>query len=304
MNDDIERGPEQHVQSVLQGESLSLTSGNEEPPGTLNERIGKEIIETEQQGLEAITPSEGPDDIKRSLKNKILGGTVLGLAFAAIAFEQTPANESIRISQGFDLLNKTGSPLAVGAYVAGLTLAIETAASYLTATGFHYEKERTQKVINWFKKLKPEDHKEEVDQEDKNPSKTRQAIVNGSISLGLGSAVLLAKERFVNPKREFSDDIKTATKSSVFIAGFSGAIGSLVAYGASRPEKNEGDFVDQLTIAAADWKVWATIFGSAYLVDRNKDRIKTALGKSKHGILTLTKKPKEKMQKLLESKKS
>lgn len=245
------------------GKHFDSSNSTELQPGQNGEIIGD------------LTP-----DNNDNLRDKIIGKAVILSAAAAIAFEQTPANESLRVSQGFEVLKQTGSSLAVGIYVAGITLAIEFSASSLTAAGYHYEGNNIQKIIDKFKKVVPT---KEDKPEPKKPSKAKELIVDSSLALAFGAAVLVAKKRTLNPGRNFSDDIKTGIKASAGIASISGLVGTGVAIMDKGVEKiGAGKQSEAFTDLAADWKVWGAFFGSLYLLDKNSDRFKRAARKIKN----------------------
>lgn len=206
-----------------------------------------------------------------TLKRNIIGGIAIAAAVAAFIFEQSPANEALRTTAAFNVLDDTESPFISGSAVAGITMAIEMGSSTLAAAGFHFEKERMQKFINKFKKPDSEGGHiiDSEDQETK--SKSKEIFFDTGTALGFGAAIVIARKRFIDTERTFKDDILTGTKASAVIAGVSGLIGYLATGGVDNADKIGLEKPAEVFVKyATDWKVWAAVFGSLYIAGKTK----------------------------------
>lgn len=213
---------------------------------------------------------QGLPENGKSLKANIIGGLAITAAVAAFIFEQSPANEALRTTAAFNVLDDTASPFAAGSAVAGITMAIEMGSSTLAAAGFHFEKERMQTFINKFKKSDPED--EQITTEPKkSENNAKEIFLDTGTALGFGAAIVIARKRFVDTERTFKDDILTGAKASAVIAGVSGFIGYLATGGVDNADKVGLEKPAEVFVNyATDWKVWAAVFGSLYVVGKTK----------------------------------
>lgn len=218
---------------------------------------------------------QGLSENAKSLGANIIGGLAITAAVAAFIFEQSPANEALRTTAAFNVLDDTASPFAAGSAVAGITMAIEMGSSTLAAAGFHFEKERMQKFINKFKKPDSEDGQIIDAEEQKTKSKSKELFLDTGTALGFGAAIVIARKRFVDSERTFKDDILTGAKASAVIAGVSGFIGYLATGGVDNADKIGLEKPAEVFVNyATDWKVWAAVFGSAYVATNAKSWIK------------------------------
>ena len=98
-----------------------------------------------QQTYDIVEPEESSSRLSRLPRTaRSIGGTVLPLcAGLSYLFSQSPLNETIRVHEGFKMLMHTGNPVAVGAVVAGITVAIEAIPSIFVALSLNKDEGRT-----------------------------------------------------------------------------------------------------------------------------------------------------------------
>jgi hypothetical protein len=180
---------------------------------------------------------------------------VVGLAIAAIAFEQSPANEAIRANIAFRTLDQTGNSLTVGAVVAALTLLIEGIPALLIALGLHSNPGLLHRLMD---RLGVDvDAATERDAPQRSVGST---LTDAGIALGIGAGLVIVRRRWTTPVRTLADDLRTGAWACVLVAAVSGVIGFLLAGGISyaadvgleRPAELIVDY-------AADWRFWLVV---------------------------------------------
>src|SRR5690606_7427317 len=70
---------------------------------------------------------------------RIMGVGLLAGSIAALAFEQSPGNEALRINRATHIIEQEGTPLDVAIDVAGVTMAIELGTSALIIAGLNQD---------------------------------------------------------------------------------------------------------------------------------------------------------------------
>lgn len=176
----------------------------------------------------------------RSLMRRIYNATVVTAAGGSLVFEQSPANEAIRVNAGLDVLQNTGSAPMVGLTIFGITAAIEGISSGLITAGLHTEGGLVQKMKDKMQKNNNPEHIEPELQKIGGRSylgKLANAGANVGIALGLGAGLVTVKEHVADPAPTIKKDAITSAKATGVVSTVSGGIGYLAAGGISNAEK-------------------------------------------------------------------
>ncbi len=250
-----------------------------------------EIERSIESSNDLITPNPTGEEalIERSsdsIRRKIIGGAIVGLATAALFVEQSPLNESVRIPPAAAVFRSTGSELKTGGVVGALTLGIEIPTSILVSAGLNYERDRIRKVVNRFKGADTGYSKKDETPKDYG---LRDIVTDTSIAFGLGPSVLVAKRHIQNPERTFKSNVKTGVKASVAVSALAASIGGISAVLLKQAD-NLGAFkkpAEYFVDYATDWKFWIGVVGSIQVLSyaRNKLRGKRRRMSSKDEIL-------------------
>jgi hypothetical protein len=187
----------------------------------------------------------------------------MAVAVGSVAFEQSPGNEAVRVNLATQVLEATQNEYAVGAAVAGITMAIEGGASLLIASGLHQEQTNTLKRYLMSKKRFRKYMETDEDAEANN--QLLQKVGNVGLALGVGPGIVMAKKHLKEKEPEFKRDVKRGLGWSALGATVSGGIGWLVGGGFQYAEKVGLEtpaeyFVDYAT----DWKFWGILFAGGY----------------------------------------
>lgn len=197
---------------------------------------------------------------KQSKVMRTLGAITVVSALASLGFEQSPANEALRTAVGANVLEDTGSALAVGGVVGGVTMGIEGGSSALIALGLHQEKDAVRRLVNRFKK-EADDDPIDVDKP-KGPGKVADKVTDTGIALGIGAGLVVTKRHLQEAEPTLKKDLVTALGASAVVATVSGAIGYLAGGGINHAEtvgleEQAEFFIDYAT----DWKFWMGVVG-------------------------------------------
>lgn len=190
-----------------------------------------------------------------SRRDKILGGALLAAAIGSLVFEQSPANEALRVSAGLDVLKATSNELAVGGVVAAITYGIEMGSSGLIAAGLNSRLKSLRRFSTFvherlFKK-RPQDE-----------SKTADRITDMGIAIGIGAGLVAVKHHVQNEQPSLKKDLSVANKASLLVAGVSGSIGVLAAGGIEHAEKvGLGTPAEYFVDYGTDWRFWVGVIG-------------------------------------------
>lgn len=213
------------------------------------------------------TETNPSSKLSRTTKAKIASGLLIGATFGALAFEQSPGNESVRATAALEVLENTLDPLAAGGMVAGLTVVIEGATGTLIAAGLNREKRYIDPKLDRFKdKLSGEKNKDEDtelldDSEIKVKRLTKKiatSLTDTGITCTIGPGMVVARRHLQEPnERTFEKDMKSLAGYTSVGAGVSGLIGYLATGGVKHADKVGLEvpaeyFVDYAT----DWKFW------------------------------------------------
>lgn len=175
------------------------------------------------------------------------------VAIAMLVFQQSPANEMLRVYLGLSALQATANAFIVIAVVFFVTLVIEFVTGILVAlalnkstTGLARLKRRINKLLHINAKKK-----------DKGFDLSTDIL----LSLAIGSVGVVMRRYYAQTKRTLSKDVQVIIKSSLFIAAFScfiaaiASIGILYAasFGAFAPA------AETLVSLLADWKTYVVL---------------------------------------------
>lgn len=185
---------------------------------------------------------------------------VIVSALAALAFEQSPANEALRTSAGLGVLARTGNELLVGAVVAAITVVIEGASSVLIALGLRDERGVVGRMTERLRSRVADGPDDALDPS--RAARVRATMTDAGIALGVGSGLVVVRYRLRRGRRSLGADLATAAKATMVVAVVSGLIGVLAgggiehasAVGLGTPARY---FVDYAT----DWRFWCVVLG-------------------------------------------
>ena len=186
---------------------------------------------------------------------------VIAGALASLAFEQSPANEALRTSVGFGVLDRTHSELVVGAVVAGITVGIEGISSVLIAIGLRDERGVVGRLADRLRARIAERSGEPG--EATQAARFRSMITDAGIALGVGAGLVVVRRRLQIGRRSLGADLATAAKATLVVAVVSGLIGVLASGGVEHAaavglETPARWFVD----FATDWRFWFALLGA------------------------------------------
>lgn len=228
-------------------------------------------------------------------RGRLFGGALIAATGAALLFEQSPGNESVRATAAFNVLEDTEDPLAAGLMVAGLTVAIEGVTGGLIGAGLNREKDRLQPKLERFRKniiKEPEPIEESetlVDPNKRQRGKVARALgravtkvtttttkvatklTDTGITCTVGPGMVVLRRHFQEDERSMRKDMKTLTGYTAVGAGVSGGIGYLATGGVEHADKVGLEtpaeyFVDYAT----DWKFWTALLAGGYGIKYTK----------------------------------
>jgi len=188
-------------------------------------------------------------------RDRILGGLLLAAAGASLVFEQSPANEALRVSAGLNVLKSTMNELAVGGVVGAITYGIEMGSSGLISAGLNSRLKSLRRFSGWI-------HDKLFNNTKKTDTKTTDKITDMGIALGVGAGLVTAKHHFQDAEPSLKKDLITSAKASTLVAGFSGGVAVLAAGGIARAEKiGLGKPAEYVVKYGTDWKFWLGVVG-------------------------------------------
>lgn len=178
-----------------------------------------------------------------SLAMKVYNAAIVTAASASLVFEQSPANEALRINAGLDVLKSTGSATAVGLTIFGITAVIEGVSSGLITAGLHSNGGTVQKLKN--RMQRKSDESGILDEKDstqicssRSLAKTIASIgTDTGIALGLGAGLVTVRHHVSDPEPTIKKDILTSAKATMLVSSVSGGIGYLAGGGIANAEK-------------------------------------------------------------------
>lgn len=227
------------------------------------------MTELNEQVMVKLAEISGPPLPERGWFRRTGAAFLVAAAGGSLVFEQSPANEALRVNIGLDVLESTQSSVAVGATIAAVTAGIEMGSSTLITLGLHSEGGAVTKLKDKIRKknqdIDPEYNTEDMTKPDKTVSKVANAAANVGIALGLGAGLVTVKEHMRDPEPSMSKDFATSAKATGIVAAVSGGIGYLAAGGISHAEGTFAErpaemFVDYGT----DTKFWMGALAAGY----------------------------------------
>ena len=237
---------------------------------SVNESIQPVSIFPTSEAMLASPCSETVAENDHKWRDRILGGALLVAAGAALIFEQSPANEALRLSVGLDVLKSTQNELAVGGVVAAITYGIEMGSSGLIAAGLNSRLKSLRRFSTFV-------HERLFKKSTQTESKTGDKITDMGIALGIGAGLVAAKHHVQNKQPSLKKDLAVANKASLIVAGVSGTIGVLAAGGIEHAENvGLGTPAEYVVKYGTDWKFWlgvvAAIQGGTWVKNKVMNR--------------------------------
>lgn len=179
---------------------------------------------------------------------------VVVLSIAALAFEQSPANEAVRANVAFRALDHTGNAVVVGIVVFAITLVIEGVPGGLIAAGLHLNTDLVRRL------MRRDRHVDHAAPDERRRGGIGSMLTDVGIALGVGAGLVVVRRRWADPRRTFREDLRTCAWACMVVAVVSGIIGFLVAggiryaddVGLERPAELVVDY-------ATDWKFWLVV---------------------------------------------
>ncbi len=175
------------------------------------------------------------------------------LSVAALAFEQSPANEALRANVAFRVLDETGDAIAVGFTVLAITLPIEGIPALLIAAGLHLNPDLLRRLMR----------KRALDDLPADPAShrdVRSTLTDVGIALGVGAGLVVVRRRWADPARSFADDIRSGAWACAVVAVVSGFIGHLVAGGIENAARIGLERPAEIVVDyATDWRFWTVV---------------------------------------------
>lgn len=206
-----------------------------------------------------------------SAERRWLSRTVVVLSIAALAFEQSPANEAVRANLAFRALDHTGNAVVVGAVVFAITLVIEGVPGGLIAAGLHLNPGLLRRL------MRRDRHGDDATPEPARRGGIGSTLTDVGIALGVGAGLVVVRRRWATPTRTLRDDLRTGAWACMVVAVVSGIIGFLVAggiryaddVGLGRPAELVVDY-------ATDWRFWLVVVvavqGGSWIAGRVRRR--------------------------------
>lgn len=205
-------------------------------------------------------------DSKSSAWRRSSNAIILTAAGGSVVFEQSPLNEALRVNVALDVLQGTGSSLAVGATVFGITAAIEGVSSGLITAGLHAEGEGVKKLKDRLKGKKNK-NQETVSEAKKVGFLGKMANFGSdvAVSLGLGAGIVTAKRHIASQNPTLKEDIKNSAKATTYVSTVSGGIGYLASGGIANAAKIGMETPAQYIIDyGTDTKFWMGVLVVGY----------------------------------------
>ncbi len=204
-------------------------------------------------------------------RGKIFGGALLAATGAALLFEQSPGNESVRATAAFNVLEDTEDEFIAGAVtVAGLTMAIEGATSILIAAGLNRNSHVFEKKLSKFRNKLNDDDDTDTDKK----ASLAEKLTDTGITCTIGPGMVVFRRHFQEEDRTFLKDIKTATGYCAVGSVVSGGIGYMAVGGVAHADKvGLGVPAEYFVDYATDWKFWTALLAGGYAIKYAKQGI-------------------------------
>ncbi len=248
------------------------------PPNfsSIDEPSIEAVLEAPSDFMPEETPSSSSQEAlqHRSRISRALGAAIIPLTVGALAFQQTPANESFRANRTFEVLEDTGDPLLAGATTLAWTIPIEGVAGALISIGLINKREFIQpRLEKRFRKKKIELNEHDTVLDEEATLSKRQAlkkrigrtVVDTGVTCAVGPGMVVAKRHFEESDRTFMKDMKTLAGYTTVGAGVSGVIGYMATGGIGHADKvglkGPAEFFAE---NAADWKFWTGLMILGY----------------------------------------
>lgn len=239
--------------------------------------------EFEASYLPPVTAEDLPyHEEKTRWRGRIFGGALLAATGAALLFEQSPGNESVRATAAFNVLEDTEDEFVAGAVtVAGITMAIEGVTSTLIAAGLNRHSETFDRRLGRFrKKLEGVDDPENPDETKKEGLAER--LTDTGITCTIGPGMVVFRRHFQEQDRTFMKDMKTAIGYCAVGSVVSGGIGYLVVGGVENADKvGLGTPAEYFVDYATDWKFWTALLAGGYGIKYAKQGISKLISRFK-----------------------
>jgi hypothetical protein len=197
---------------------------------------------------------------------KLISEILITTAVVLLIFQQSPSNEIVRVFIGLNVLDITQSAFAAVFSVFVITLLIEFLTGCAVALPLSMNTKGVNKLNN---KL---NHIMHI----KNASKAKKLDMgtDAMLILAVGSAAVVMRRYYHNPKRSFGSDVHVVWLSSLFIALFSAIIAAFASIGILYLEQFgvSEQTADMIVNILTDWKTYISILliiqGYKFISDR------------------------------------
>lgn len=186
-------------------------------------------------------------------------------ALAALAFQQSPGNESVRANAAFRVLQRTDDELSAALIVVALTMLIEGVTSILIALGLNLPNRWMATKLELFRSRLGKD--EEEAEAGPQPESWPARLTDTGVTLSLGPGLVVVRRHFQQQTRTLRADLRTLFGYCVVGSVVSGIIAWLVVGGVAHADKvGLGTPARWFRDWAADWRFWVVLLTSGYLI--------------------------------------
>ncbi|MCO5318354.1 MAG: hypothetical protein M9942_07955 [Microthrixaceae bacterium] len=191
--------------------------------------------------------------MQATLRGRHTGTVISAAAVASLALQQSPANEAARAAVGFWVLDRTGSPLAVGFAVFLATVVIDGLTSALIALGLHTETGAVRRIMDWARERYG-------GRGDEPAPRGGPLAVDAALCLGVGAGLVVARRHFRDRHPSLGSDLLTAAGATLFVSAATGFFGFLAGGGLEYAERiGLGTPAEWIVEYGSDWRVWAVV---------------------------------------------
>ncbi len=204
-----------------------------------------------------------------SRRSRWAASALVLLAGAALVFEQSPANEALRVNAALEALDRTGSAVLVGLTVAALTVVIELTAAALITFGLHAN---SGAVLRLKQRLtrRDEAYPDDAGSEAAAPKGVRRLGRIGAdiaISLGIGAGLVTLRRHVRDEHPTVRKDLAVSAYATTIVATVCGLIGYLAGGGLAHAHRVGLDVPARYVVDyGTDTRFWVAVLVAGYAV--------------------------------------